>query len=84
MTNLPLLCGGCAKQLEKHTPIQVIDFAGVKRKKFRGPCCATEEVPTEFYVPPTDKEALASRVESIKSIGARVILSDRWLPHPND
>lgn len=82
ITNLVLLCGGCGKQLEKRSPIQVIDFSGVKRKKFRGPCCATEVVPEEFYEPPTDKELLVSRVESLKSIGRRVVRE--YLPHPND
>ncbi len=77
-----MLCGGCAASLPKKTPIQVIELGGVKRKHFRGPCCADSAPPAEIDEGPTDRELIEERVESIKSIGARVI--HEWLPHPDD
>lgn len=79
ITKIEMLCGGCAKYLEKKTPVQVIDLVGVKRKHFRGPCCAEGEPPEDISEGPTDREILAERVESIKSISQRV--TESWMPY---
>lgn len=81
-TKLALLCGGCGIHLPKNSPIQVIELEGVKKKKFRGPCCATEATPDDLPDAPTDAQLLVKHVESIKTIGHRVVRT--YLPHAND
>lgn len=80
VAKIEILCGGCAKYLDKKTPLQVIEFPGVKRKHFRGPCCAEGEPPEEIREI-TDREILAERVESIRTIGQRVIAAAEWMPY---
>jgi hypothetical protein len=86
-TKLAILCGGCGQHLAKDTPIQVIELPGVKRKYFRGECCADTSVPND--VPPaiSDRELLEKRVESIRGIARRIVaqgLGRQYLPHPDD
>lgn len=79
IAKIELLCGGCAKYLDKKTPIQVIEFVGVKKKHFRGPCCAEGDAPAEISEGPSDRDILVTRVESIRSIGQRVM--SEWTPY---
>lgn len=78
-TKLALLCGGCGKTLPKESPIQVIELAAVKRKKFRGECCADMAAPDDLPDAPSSSVELAARVESIRAIGRRV--TAEWSPY---
>lgn len=68
-----MLCGGCGVQLEKDSPIQVIELDLVKKKKFRGPCCANGPVPDDLPDAPSDSVLLANRVESIRAMALKVL-----------
>lgn len=85
----PERCGRCGAQIPQGMAAQEIELRGVKRKKYRGECCAgpaPPQLPEAPVLAPVPKLDL-SRIEALipaRTRGALKSMAREYLPHPDD
>jgi len=82
-------CGYCGATIPEGSAAQQIELRGVKRKKYRGECCAGHappNLPAEPMLAPMPKLDL-SRIQALipeRRRGALREMAKEYLPHPDD
>ncbi len=82
-------CGLCGEQLPRGSAAQSVELHGVKRKRYRGECCAGAAPPNLPASPvhrslaPLDLSRLDALMP-IRTRGALKSMAKEYLPHPDD
>lgn len=82
-------CGKCGATIPEGSAAHLVELRGVKRRIYRGECCAgaaPPNLPTEPVFAPMPKLDL-SRLEALipeRTRGALKSMAREYLPHPDD